>query len=171
MRKHNGMRPQDIPILLKIVARDREAWLSRELATELFISQSEVSDSLNRSVIAGLLNAEKRKVHRQSLMEFIEYGLPYVFPVVPGGLVNGMYTATSHPFMQEHFQTEVHYVWPDSRGKVRGLMVEPLYIKVTAASEIDEAFYKMMALIDVIRIGKPREINVAVKELKKLITP
>ncbi len=170
MRKHNGMRPQDIVILLKIIAKGQQPWQMKDLAYELSISQSEVSDSLNRSAMAGLLEAEKKKtVHRNSLMEFLQYGLHYVFPAVPGSMVNGIYTAHSHPFMQQSFKSEMMYVWPYKNGKVRGLAIEPLYQGQPEACLQDELLYKMLALIDVIRVGRVREMNMAVTELRQLI--
>jgi len=53
MRKHNGMRPQDIIVLLKIISKNKTPWQNKDLASELFISQSEISDSLNRNSQAG----------------------------------------------------------------------------------------------------------------------
>jgi len=55
------MRPHDIAVLLKVVSMD-EGWLSKDVANGLQISASEVSESLNRSKIAGLLSPDKRKV-------------------------------------------------------------------------------------------------------------
>ena len=73
MRQHNGMRPQDIVILLKIIAKGDNPWQNKDLAAELYISPSEISESLNRSAMAGLIDADQRKkVYRQSLMEFLE---------------------------------------------------------------------------------------------------
>src|SRR5690606_26070571 len=132
----------------------------------LFISQSEISDSLNRSSIAGLISAGKKRVHRKSLMEFIEFGLHYVFPAIPGSLVNGVVTAHSHPFMKSHFKSDIDYVWPDIHGKVRGLAIEPLYKEAVKAAAQDELLYKMLACIDVIRVGKSREVKIAIEELK-----
>ncbi|HLP37756.1 hypothetical protein [Lacibacter sp.] len=170
MRKHNGMRPQDIVILLKIIAKGQLNWQLKDLAYELDISQSEVSDSLNRSAMAGLLEAEKKKtVHRNSLMEFLQYGLHYVFPAAPGSMVNGIYTAHSHPFMQQYFKSEMMYVWPLQNGNVRGLAIDPLYKGQAEACLRDELLYQMLALIDVIRVGRVREMDIAVKELRKLI--
>jgi hypothetical protein len=169
MRKHSGMRPQDIAILLKIVSRADTQWQNKDLARELFISQSEVSESLNRSLVAGLLNAEKKKTYKKSLLEFIEHGLHYVFPVIPGGLVNGVHTAHSHPLMKAQFKTEFEYVWPEPRGAFRGFSIEPLYKEVVKAIKLDEKLYTMLALIDVIRVGKVRERKLAMAELKKII--
>src|SRR5690606_36222741 len=80
MKKHNGMRPHDIVILLKIVAKGNHDWLMKDIANELFISNSEVSESLNRSVLAGLIASDKKRVMRQALVEFITSGLKYVYP-------------------------------------------------------------------------------------------
>ena len=50
MKKHSGMRPQDIVILLKIATYGDNNWYMKDIANDLFISPSEVSESLNRSV-------------------------------------------------------------------------------------------------------------------------
>jgi hypothetical protein len=164
------MRPQDIVILLKIISKGNTEWLNIDLSDELFISAGEVSDSLRRSSIAGLIDMEKRKnVRRQSLMEFLQYGIRYVFPVQPGTLVNGIPTAHSHSFMKKYFNSEVNYVWPDVRGNERGLSIEPLYKNQILAAKEDANLYLMLALIDVIRVGRVRETNLAIDELKKMI--
>jgi hypothetical protein len=170
MRYHHGMRPQDIVILLKIIIQKDDHWQNKDLASQLYISPSEFSDSLNRSGMAGLLEHDKKKkVYRQSLIEFLEHGVHYVFPVHPGTMVNGMYTAHSHPFMQTKFQSELNYVWPDPRGENRGLSIETLYMNQVKAAAIDQDLYLMLALLDVIRVGKVRELKVAIEELKKMI--
>lgn len=165
------MRPQDIVILLKIITTSKKDWQYRDLAADLFISISEISDSLHRSHIAGLIDETRRRVHRQSLMEFIEHGLHYVFPQVPGTLVTGMPTAHSHNFFKNQINSEITYVWPDDNGGERGLAILPLHKSVTAAASKDERLYKLLACIDVIRIGRSREIKLALKELKKDILP
>ncbi len=164
------MRPQDIIILLKIAALDQTPWQNKDLASQLFISASEVTESLNRSVLAGLIDANDRKtIYKQSLMEFIQFGLHYVFPVPIGGMQNGIYTAHSHPFFKKHFKNELEYIWPDAKGKVRGLTIEPLYKEMVKAAQIDEKLYKMAAILDVIRIGRVREWKLAVEELKNMV--
>ena len=74
------MRPQDIVVLLKILTTPILNWQYRDMASDLFLSVSEISDSLNRSHMAGLVDKSRRLVFRQSLMEFIEHGIHYVFP-------------------------------------------------------------------------------------------
>lgn len=169
MRKHNGMRPQDIAILLKIISMDGQNWQLVGLSNSLHISISEISESLNRSRQASLIDYNKKKVSRQNLLEFLEHGVRYVFPQQPGSMVRGIPTAHSHPSMKKIFISEMNYVWPDNKGKIMGLAIEPFYPKVIEAVNEDEFFYKLLSLVDVIRVGKVREIKYAVNELRKNI--
>jgi hypothetical protein len=169
MKSHNGMRPQDVVLLLKILTLPVPAWQYRDLAASLYLSISEISESLNRSHIAGLIDESKRKVHRQSLMEFIRYGLHYVFPQVPGTMVTGIPTAHSHPFYAQLFKSELNYVWPDENGHLRGLLIQPLYGSVVKAVKQDELLYNLLASIDIIRAGRTRALKVAIEELQKII--
>jgi hypothetical protein len=116
-----------------------------------------------------LIDYNKKKINRQSLVEFLEYGVKYVFPQQPGSLVRGILTAHSHPFMKQYFSSEMNYVWPDSTGEDMGLMIEPFFPGQTKAIKEDPLYYKLLALVDVIRVGKVREIKVAIQELKQII--
>jgi hypothetical protein len=170
MRKHNGMRPQDIVILLKITTLSgKENWKMMELVKSLHLSQSEISESLNRSSLAGLIDYSKKKVMRLSLMEFLGHGIHYVFPQHPGALVTGIPTAHSHPFMKKKIVSNEPYVWPDIDGSIRGQAIEPLAKSVVKAVKEDKELYKLLALADVIRVGKTRELKIALEELKKMI--
>lgn len=161
------MRPQDIVILLKIISVGESKWFAKDLAAALFISASEVSESLNRSRMAGLLHTDKRSVYRQSLLEFLVHGIAYVFPVEPGGIHNGIPTAHSHSYMQLIFKGNEQYVWPDAQGKVRGMSIEPLIPSVVKAVHQDEQLYLLLALVDVLRVGKVREKKMAIETLKQ----
>lgn len=169
MRKHNGMRPQDVAILLKIVSMGSENWQLLGLSNVLKISISEISESLNRSRLAGLIDYNKKKVNRQNLLEFLEHGVRYVFPEHPGAMVRGIPTAHSHPDMKKKFMSEMDYVWPDHKGEAMGLTIEPFYKKQVEAVKEDREYYRLLALVDVIRVGKVREVKYAVNELKKHI--
>lgn len=169
MKKHSGMRPQDIVILLKIAIKRDQSWTMKDLSRELEISASEVSESLNRSFIAGLLFQNKKQVMRQALMDFLQYGLRYVYPQQPGALVRGVPTAHAAPPLSDHIVGETLYVWPHHEGSQRGQAIEPLYPSVPVACMQDDAFYEVMALADALRVGRARERNIAVEELKKRI--
>ena len=170
MKNHNGIRPQDILILLKIAARKSTPWLMRDLANELYISPSEISESLNRSMLAGLVAADKQKLMTASLLEFLQYGLKYVYPQKPGSIVRGMPTSHSAPPLNKLIKSEEHFVWPYAQGKVLGQGIEPLYKTVPKACEIDSILYELLALTDAIRLGKNRERNLAIIELKERLS-
>lgn len=167
MKKHNGMRPHDVVILLKIAAKEGSSWYMKDLAYELGISASEVSESINRSVIAGLLFGDKKKLMKTGLLDFLRFGLPYVYPQQPGSLVRGMPTAHSAPPLNETIQSEEQFVWPYSKGSVRGQAIEPLHGNIPEACLKDTIFYEYMVLCDALRVGKAREKNIAFEELQK----
>lgn len=170
MKKHNGMRPQDIVILLKILTIGNDEWRNTDLAYSLNISASEISEALNRCKIARLIDSKKRKVHKKSFLEFLMYGLKYVFPTEPGAIVRGIPTGHSASPIKEHVNAGSDvYVWPYSDGKVRGQEIEPLYKTLPEAVKSDQQLYELLVIIDTIRVGRAREINFAIDELKKRI--
>jgi len=171
MRSHNGMRPQDVPILLKIISfeRSKVPWRMKDLAFELGISASEISESLNRSNHAQLIDYQKRHVFRLALHEFVTHAIQYVFPQSPGAIVRGMRTAHSAPPINKLIRSDQHYVWPDGEGDTRGQAIEPLYPSLVQAAKRDEFLYSGLALIDALRVGRVREKNIAKVELEKMI--
>jgi hypothetical protein len=170
MKKHSGMRPQDILVLLKIISMRNPNWLNLDIANSLKLSQSEVSEALNRCKIARLIDGKKRKVHINSFKEFLIYGLKYVFPAEPGAVVRGIPTAHSAPPINEHISSGTDsYVWPYSKGTLRGQAIEPLYSTIPMVAQNDKLFYELLVIIDTIRVGRAREIKIAVEELEKRI--
>ncbi len=163
------MSPQDIVVLLKIIAYGDESWFQQPMAEALYISQSEISKSLARSKFAGLLDASGKKVFRLALMEFLQYGIRYVFPQRPGAIVRGIPTAHSASPLKDIIRSNESYVWPSGKGTVRGQSILPLYPSVTKAARNDLKFYELLALVDALRVGRAREREIAVKELKTRI--
>lgn len=166
MKKHNGMRPQDIVILLKIISYGHENWLMKDLGYELYISLSEISESLNRSVLSGLISSNKKRVMKSSLLDFLIFGLKYVFPQKPGHLVRGIKTSHSTTPLSNVILSEEIYVWPYFEGNSKGFAVEPLHPNVPKACLNDPKLHELLSLVDAIRLGSKREFNIAVEELK-----
>lgn len=170
MKKHNGMRPLDIVVLLKITALGQTEWKQKDLAYSLGISASEVSESLSRSELAGLIDEKKQKVMARSLYEFLFHGFKYVYPQRPGAITLGMPTAISAPAFSSIVTGKDTFVWPDPEGTIRGQTIEPLYDTVPGACRKDQLLYELLALTDIIRIGRVREVEAAGKELRKRLT-
>ena len=166
MKKHNGMRPHDIVVLLKIAAKGKQNWFMKDLSYELNISASEISESLTRSKFAGLIAPNKKSIMRLALMDFLEHGIKYVYPQQPGAIVRGIPTAHSAPPLNNTIVSEEHYVWPYAKGKKRGQAIEPLYASVVEAVLKDDKLYELLALVDALRVGRAREKEIALRELK-----
>lgn len=169
MKHHKGMRPHDIVILLKIALQGETKWYIKDLAHELKISQSEVSESLNRSIIAGLISSDKSIIMRSSLLEFLRYGLPYVYPQRPGAIVRGIPTSHSVMPLKNEIKSNIIYVWPYAYGDMRGQRIEPLHPRVPEACLEDSQLYEVLALGDAMRVGKMREKELAFSFLKERI--
>lgn len=161
------MRPHDIVVLLKIAAKGNKSWLMKDLSIEIGISASEISESLNRSAIARLISKDKKRLMKLSILDFLEHGLSYVYPIRPGSIVRGVPTSHSAPPLSKEIVSEEAYVWPYGEGTVRGEAIEPLHPKVPEACLKDPKFYEYMALCDALRVGRAREKNMAMVELKK----
>jgi len=161
MKTHNGMRPHDIVVLLKIIALSDTSWKNKDLAASLHISPSEISESLSRSEFAGLISSDRRRVFKIGLESFLLNGLKYVFPVKPGSVVKGIPTSHSAPLIAKYFDFEEAYVWADVSGNIRGMAIEPLYPGAAAASKEDNTLYELLVICDVFRVGKLREIKKA----------
>ncbi|MFP4019808.1 MAG: hypothetical protein ACLFUH_11230 [Bacteroidales bacterium] len=159
----------DIVILLKIIASKQNQWFQIQIADSLFISQSEVSKSLNRSSYAGLYDPKGKKVMRMAFMELLQYGIKYVFPQQPGAIVRGVPTAHSAPPLDAIIQSEEKYVWPSGKGSARGQSIIPLYPTVVDAVKLDSLLHELLALVDVLRVGRARDRELAIQELKKRI--
>ncbi len=167
MKEHKGMRPQDVVILLKLALVGEESSRIKDLSSKLFISASEISESLNRSTIAGLILPDSRTVNKDLFLKFLEYGLQYVFPAQLGPVMKGIYTAHSESSLYLSFSSEEKLVWADEMGKERGQTILPLYPTVIKAVRKDHLLYKLLALCDIIRIGDPSDKNKAVWYLRE----
>jgi hypothetical protein len=58
-------------------------------------------------------------------------------------------------------------VWPYGHGKLRGHSIVPLYPSVPEAATKDPKLHELLALVDALRVGKAREREIAICELKK----
>lgn len=183
MKDHKGMRPQDIVVLLAIVAKQREGWngagfkeihrspypQNKHLAEILNISAAEISASLYRSEYAGLISdiGKTKQVLLQALLEFLKYGLKYVFPVQPGAIVRGIPTAHSAEPLNNKLSFQEEMVWEHPDGVLRGQAIVPLYVTVPEIVKKNQLLYEFLALTDSIRIGGAREKELAIQELEK----
>lgn len=148
-------------------------YTARGLEEETGISKSQINLALNRCVDVGLAKKERKsglpRANTQALFNFIVHGLKYVFPAKPGEITRGITTAFAAPVLSSKLMSagELVMVWPDARGNTQGQSIEPLFTSATYAVRRDPEMYSYLALIDAIRIGRPREANLAIEMLQK----
>lgn len=170
------LRPQDLLLVLKFAALSHEKIVAHlpTLAKTIGLSLTETHMALKRAAAAKLLvlndtvskvpvrgRAPKTvAVHRQALLEFVQFGVPYVFVPERGRLTRGLVTGSSAPAVQKELGLEkaaIPSVWPDPRGEVRGESFSPLYPSAVTAAWNDAKLYKLLVLVDIIRGGTARE--------------
>jgi hypothetical protein len=165
-----SLKPQDICILLKIVALDGAPWSYSQLAYDLGMSASEVHAGVKRATEASLMRLEEGwgTPDPEALEELLLHGVKYVFTPVHGGLTRGIPTSYAAPPLNRVLarSDEPPPVWPDDQGDVRGYDFSPLYKSVPFAARRDEKLYELLALVDAIRDGAVGSGELVVRELR-----
>lgn len=174
-----NMKSQDIGLLLKLLSLQKQEeiapahFTARALAEETGISKSQINMALNRCIAVGLAKKDRNtgipRANRKALFEFIVYGIKYVFPAKARELTRGITTAFAAPVLNKKLMSagEMPLVWPDAEGNTKGQAVEPLFKSATHAAKRDPEMYALLALIDSIRLGQPREAGLAADLLKQ----
>lgn len=166
-----NLKPQDILVLLKLVALGKKPWTFNELAVDLGMSPSEVHGAAKRAMAAKLALKDNDTIRPniRNLEEFLLHGIQYVFMPERGELNRGMPTSYAAEPMASYIvaDNEPPPVWPDPQGQVRGMSFSPLYKSAPIAANKDAKLYELLTLVDSIRDGRAREKDIAVKELKK----
>jgi len=165
------LKPQDVVILLKLVALGPQPWTFQRLAVELSISQSEAHAGVRRAVAARLMSDTATATGRPilpALKEFLIHGVRYAYPPERGELTRGMPTGYAAPPLNKVIvqPNEPPPVWPYVEGTVRGYKFAPLYPSVPIAASRDPKLYELLALVDAMRDGRARERGLAAKELE-----
>jgi hypothetical protein len=166
------LKPQDLFVVLKIVALATEyerTITQAKLARQLNMSLSVVHESLQRASACGLYNKNKQRVLIRPLFEFLTHGVRYAFPAQRGGLTPGIPTASAAPpLASELAESALEWppVWPSARGTVRGYSILPLYKSAPDVAFAQPLFYELLALVDALREGRPRERRLAEAKLQ-----
>ena len=162
------MKEQDLVILLKKLTGKGRSLSIRKLAEELGMSASSVSESLERSKQAQLVDRNKKHVNILALQEFLIHGVAYVFPAQPGRVGRGIPTYVSASPLKEQFAANADaYVWHHVRGTARGQQIKPLYPSLPEAVLRDIELYELLVIVDALRMGRAREKEIAISELNK----
>lgn len=167
------MIAQDVVVALKLLQCRQWPGFAR-LSGALGMSLSQVHRSVARLGESRLFIESEKTVVRANLARFVIHGLPFAFPARLGEVTRGVPTAWACPELKETSLStllveELVPVWPDPEGSVKGQTIEPLHSGVPKAVQADKDLYALLALIDVLRVGRARERAFAEEELQKRI--
>ncbi len=164
-----GIAPQDVLVLLKLVAMGPRAWSYSELAIELGMSPSQAHSAVQRALSARLALRRNGRITPQTtnLKEFLVHGLKYLCIPQRGELTRGIPTAHGAPPLANLLiePQDVVPVWPHPEGNVRGESFSPIFRSAPEAALRDRKLYQLLALVDAIRGGRHRERSLAAREL------
>ena len=168
------LKPQDTLIALKTWADSQRGlhWPLRESALYIGISASEFSKGLKRLEASSLLVArnDQRFVEPNALLEWLCYGVRYAYPAQSSGFGRGMPTSWNCEYLvSEMVSPTPAMIWQQPGGEVEGVIIEPIHASAPFAASQNELMYQALAVIDAIRLGKPRELAIARDILTKLI--
>lgn len=158
----------------------------RGLAESVVIGKSEVSECFKRLEKVGLLVLQNEKVpfsrldlvnspweiNRKAFFNLIIHSFQYFFPAEMKSMDFGIPTVFFKQSLSSYlaYSSPVPYVWPIQTYKsIAGISIEPLHKSVPYAAMEDEYLYEMFAIIDVFRLGSPREKHIAEKLLSNLL--
>lgn len=172
--KQIALKPQDLLVSIKIALMQGKQFTYGELATQLFMSASEVHGAVKRAEMCRLLAKSGGEIRAipSALEEFLVHGIRYTFPPVIGPLVRGIPTGAGGPVLRESFlkTEEMSLVWPDPQGDARGISLQPVYPSVPSASRSDPRLYAVLTLVDSLRAGAARERELASSILMEHLT-
>lgn len=165
------LKPQDVLVMLKLVAIKKRVWTYNQLAAELFMSPSEVHAAVKRAMQVHLAASVQGSVcvNKSSLAEFLIHGVKYVFFPERGAITRGIptiYTVAPLDSLSSSIN-EPPPVWPDPEGEIRGEAFSPLYKSAPKAAGKDKGLYELLVIVDAIRGGRARERDLAIGEIKR----
>ena len=165
----NILRPHDVAVALQLVLSPGMTYPA--IARALRLSLGESHNAVRRLIAARLVRKDERAVNRAALLEFLTGGVPYAFAVEPGPVTRGVPTAHSAPPLNAEFDAADAFVWPSAEGQRRGSSVEPLWPGAPEVADTDERLYRLLAVVDALRVGRARERQRARKYLQDMLKP
>lgn len=160
------LKPQELLVLLKVVAGGPQRRTYASLAESLFMSTGEVHASVKRAVLAGLAVSKGRGLWSPlgpAILEFAVHGARYAFPAELGPATRGVPTSIGTEPLKSLINSSPGqtFVWPYARGTSRGPSLSPIYRTAPVAALEDPKLHELLALLDALRTGRSRERDLA----------
>lgn len=124
------LKPQDLLVLLKVVAHPPQRWTYAALGAALGMSASETHACVKRALAAGLAVSQGRdgwQPVRPALLEFMLHGARYVWPAISGPVKRGVPTAFGAQPLASALNAAPGEapVWAHAGGSAKGPTLSP----------------------------------------------
>jgi hypothetical protein len=141
----------------------------QRIGERIKMSKSHVHYSIQRLISGGVVSPDSKVTYPRAVKEVLLFGVKYFFPAKIGAQIRGMPTA--HSAFKDVFKGTAldEYVWPYAEGTFRGQSLTPLHQCAIQASIGDVDMYRVLSALDMIRIGRPREVEMARTKIEEFI--
>lgn len=155
------LKPIDLTILVYLRAEHRhEPWTQMQLSRALGVAQSGIHRAIKQLHRSDLMRQDDR-----AFRDLLVHAVKHVFPGTLGPPARGVPTGHSHPSISTRIHASDGLVWPHDAGVESGTSMTPLHSCVPAVAMEKPRFHQLMAWLDVLRVGRVREVQLAVEEL------
>lgn len=161
------LRPHDVAVALQLVLTPDVSYA--ELGRRVGVSVGEAHNSVKRLEGTRLLTRKGRRPEREILASFLVHGVPIVFPGHVGAEARGVPTGHSGPDLSGELVFENDVVWPSPDGHVRGGSLVPLTPGAPETADDNPELYRLLCLVDALRVGGARERGLAEDLLRDLL--
>jgi DNA-binding transcriptional ArsR family regulator len=160
----------DLLIALALAARKDAPASVRQLGEEIGLSKSAVANSLRRLRDLDLVKNDGkggRRVNRLALRDCLEHAVRWIAPAKVGDFELGLPTAHAADVLAKKLSGDDDpVVIPLPHGPVRGRVVSPIHPLAPGAAAKDPKLYRLLAVVDALRIGRARDREIAAAELR-----
>jgi hypothetical protein len=162
-------------VLLKLISSGEPGTPVRDIASSIgSVSKSAVDVSLQRLKAHALIRegSSGRQINRLAARDLFEKAVQWIAPAVVGPYELGLATAyAAHPLADKlrSDEDEDPVVMPVAEGPCRGRAVTPIHRAAPGAAKRDEKLHELLSIVDALRIGRARDREVAVSELRSRI--
>ena len=168
------LKPQDTLVALKYCSVMQQSAMEspttglkpgfsiRDLSEVIGISHGEISRSTKRLEAARLVVVRDNvSAVARNLLEWLSYGFRYYCPMESAGYGRGIATGWNCSLIEsEMHPPKPGWAWAGN-GDIEAEWIKPFHDSVPLAAMHDPWLYKALALVDVMRGGKPRELAIA----------
>jgi len=170
------LKSQDALVACKVFSLGEDPWSYRSLSGDVFLSLAETHDSVGRCLDAGLLARDRRgkfQAARRRIFDLCAVALPTFCYPERGRMARGVPTSVHASCLAGLFPPAASssvVVWPCEGGElVGGESLLPVYPTAPQAALRDPILHKLLALVDVVRVGSLAERRSATEMLKEAV--